>query len=326
MPVKVGPTPVPAPTPTPTPTPRPQAAGGPAGGGQAPTLHAASVFEPARASQGSLPPTISKRLKAKAEALSRQGVPGVELMTQVMGEAVAHYSALPGYTEKQKMDAVMRDLAAVFLGPTALSTLRQYRSLPGVREKASVQEFEKALSGMDLSGTQARGVSPDSAVAPNLDPSPGSDFKKGFRDGSKNQVFHTFAYVYLSYVTDNPKVVKGANLKHELFDGGTSTQDYNAGLWGIELGQKLRGMRDNPRASRNDLFSVPALVGSALADGGESYGDPAKPWNRGRDFRELAHAMDRQARKRTGNPGGGLLDGLANGASRTLIRLKVRFG
>jgi hypothetical protein len=194
-----------------------------------------------------LPPSHAVELRALAKELGAKGMPGVEMMSTVAGEAVARYADDPYLATKDKMDAVMRDLAAVFLGDSAPWLLEDFSKVATLKghlahpSQPLVKRMQRELGELDMAAFGNR------KWEDNLDPTPGLDFKPGFRDGSQNQVFHTFAFVFIQYFGDTEFIARVANAKHELWDGGTSKQDFQASHTGIVLGKWLRGCVTTPR-------------------------------------------------------------------------------
>jgi LysM repeat protein len=241
-----------------------------------------------------LPQTHAAELKKVAEDLYAKGHRGVDLSSRVMASAVAHYDQQPGLTSEQKHDAVMRDSAIVFMGPSAKTMLDYYRNASN-GQNALVETMYKSLEGLDLAGLQARGFEGKNGRLGS------DDFKAAVADGTDNQIYHTFNYTWLRYATGDGVGVLAGNMKHELLDGGNTVEDYQAGLWGAEIGERYRASRDSQEVA--GFKSLPTLWGSTLSKDGASYGNPEQPWNGGSDFRDLAERMDSKIKKDPSNTG-----------------------
>lgn len=246
------------------------------------------------------PPSIAPRLRDEARMMHRAGVPGIELSARVMGLAAAHYGRDGSLTPAQRSDAAMRDVAAVLLGGSAASNLALMAKLPG-KQDPNAARFIEALELLDAEKMVALGDG-GAQRTPNLDPTQGDDLRADLRDGTRNQVFHTFAYVFLAYASGDRLKVNAGNLKHETLDPGASVADFTAGVWGAQIGDSLRSARDAGRP--NAFADLPAIWGASLSTTPERYGDPRATWNDGVDRRKLAGKIAERVRRDSGNPDG----------------------
>ncbi len=269
-----------------------------------------------------LPEPHVQELRAYALALKAQGVPAVEQLGLLSANALHRYQAMPGLTQQERMDATMRDLAGAILGPTARTLLDEFSKVATLGGRvplpasALVDRFRQGLGAAGLESM------PHGGHRDNLDPTAGLDFKAGFRDGSQNQLFHTFAFVYLQYVGDNELVSRGANLKHELLDFGGSSTDFHASHAGMLLGGWLRDLRDG----KGELSSVPALLVGALSKDGARAGAASAPWNAGQDQSALAKTANDRFQHFLDDPGPGLrlLDFVVDNFSREKVVADVK--
>lgn len=202
-----------------------------------------------------------------------QQLPGVTLWARLVEVAVQAY---PELEPARRSDLILQDLALVILGPASLKYLDWYEGItPDMLEDPMVKAFERDFAAFNL--PPASPNSPawwevgyagkvDDAVDPGLDRQFAADFRPDLNDHTDNQIFHTFFYHYMAYVTQAPETIRAASLYHELFDIGGSTEDHTAALIAIATGQQWRQWRDSEQAAEA-LQDWPASI--ALAYGKE---------------------------------------------------------
>lgn len=251
-------------------------------------------------------------LRAEAQRLSKAKTPGVSLWTQIAKKAVDRYAARRDLTIQQRFDRVLRDTTAVLVGaPTMrkhIKTLREYDanrflSLPGARNPL-VTWLLKELDRM-----------PDVYAGDDLDKTRCSDFRPAFRDGSMNQIFHTYFYVVMAYFTGDHYAVTLGNLHHEVFDPHGSWADYDVGNWAAHLGVNVRKLRDAGKLQA--LYAFPTLIGATFGTHAVTYGHPDA--NDGRDFRPMATQVDETVKDRLHNPSGTVSGWLTENTRRGVI-------
>lgn len=251
-------------------------------------------------------------LRDEARRLSKAKTPGVELWTRVVKQAVDRYAGRRDLSVQERFDAVLRDTGAVLVGEETMRkhvrTLREYDAhpllnLPGARDP----QLRWLMSEYDRM--------PDAYAGDDLDFTRCSDFRPAFRDGSKNQVFHTYFYVLMAYSTRDSYAVTLGNLHHEVFDPHGSWADYDVGNWAAQLGVNVRMLRDAGKLQ--GLYALPTLIGAMFGNDVTAYGHPNA--NGGRDFRSQARKVDERVRTRLRNPSGTVRGWLTEHSRRGVI-------
>lgn len=194
-----------------------------------------------------------RALANKAAELRDQQVPGVQLWSELTRQAVAAYAdaAIP---VTRRCDFVIQDLSVVILGPFALKYLRWFDKItPDMVQDRLVNDFFSELARLGVPGPdpvpewrEAGYMSKlDDSVDPGLDRHFGKDFRPQINDDTDNQIFHTFFYQFMAYVTRASLTIRAASVYHEIFDKGGSEEDHTAALVGIKTGTELRRLRDS---------------------------------------------------------------------------------
>lgn len=209
-------------------------------------------------------------LAARALELRAQQLPGVQLWSELTRSAVMAYADL-GISAALRADFVIEDLALVILGPSALKYMGWFRKItpPPLQDPllASFYADFARLGLPPLEPAQAwRKVGYVGKVNDLLDPGLDRHFARDFRpalnDKSDNQIFHTFFYQFIAYLTRATLTIRAGSVYHELLERGGSVQDHNAALTGIEVGRSLRRLRD----SRDpELEKWPEMILAAYA-------------------------------------------------------------
>jgi len=221
-----------------------------------------------------------------------------ELWSKLTQKAIDSYQG-ENVSATKINDFVMQDLAIVILGPNAISRLNQYDNLVGdgvliENQDPLVHQFQNdfALLGLPESEHPAGVISAlwdrNKAINENsnwlkswqdngwasvgenglegLDKNNGHDFRPEINDQTDNQIFHTFFYQYLAYVTNDPGTINAGSVIHELagvlLEGGGTEEDHNASMVGTAVGITLRQMRDGDKPL-SDLNDWPAITGAA---------------------------------------------------------------
>ena len=271
------------------------------------------------------PPSHATELHDFAQQLYDSGTRGTELMSQVMGQAIQNYADDASLTPQQRSDAAMRDAAAVLMGTNATMVMERYDDTEGIvgrlsgllTDRSDDVNFTKGFEGIDLEATGLRGPDPDAGgalIEGSIDSVPTS-FKPGFDDETVGQTLHSFSFVFIGYMSNDPVVGLGANMVHEEFEVGSSPEDFNASTWGAALGAAARSMRDES-GSASPLAALPAMVGAVYSTEGATYGNPDQPWNHGQDYTRLATAIDGLASRNPTYPS----DAPAGNAAATILR------
>jgi hypothetical protein len=255
---------------------------------------------------------LQAELHDYARSLSAAETPGVKLWTQVLQRAVDYHAGRADLTVQERFDAVLRDTGAVLVGERTLDgRFRQLQRVDDgllgwlVRSDPLVAWFRDELVPMH-DGLYAGG---------NLDTTTGSDFRAEFRDGTDNQIYHTYFYVVLGYATRDPATVNRGSLYHEVFDPGGSWADFAVGNWAGHLGAQLRRWRDE--GNLDALRAMPTLVGATFSADGAGYGHPRDTG--GADFRGAAKTMSDYVADHVHDPVGSPLSGLRERTRRGLI-------
>lgn len=194
-----------------------------------------------------------RALAERATELRAQERPGVQLWSELTRQAVNAYAdaAIP---EARRCDFVIQDLAVVILGPFSLKYLRWFDKItPDMVQDRLVNDFFAELARLGLPGPEpvpewrAAGYMSklDDSVDPGLDRKFGADFRPQINDDTDNQIFHTFFYQFMAYVTRASLTIRAASVYHEIFDKGGSEEDHTAALVGIKTGTELRRLRDS---------------------------------------------------------------------------------
>jgi hypothetical protein len=144
----------------------------------------------------------------------------------------------------------------------------------------------------------------DDTRDPGLDQNGAADFRPELNDGTDNQIFHTFFYQFMAYVTRAAAVIRAASVYHELFDKGGSVQDHAAALVAIQTGTCWRQLRDS---TDPQLAQWPELIRAAY--GRFWHGEAALPLKLRQETDQLLHQPGRLA-------------ALLRQAEETLIRWK----
>lgn len=192
-------------------------------------------------------------LAARALELRAQRLPGVQLWSELTRSAVAAYADAE-IPPALRADFVIEDLALVILGPSALKYMGWFEKItpPALRDPllASFYADFGRLGLPPLEPAQAWRQAGyvgkvNDLLDPGLDRHFGRDFRLALNDKSDNQIFHTFFYQFIAYLTRSPLTIRAGSVYHELFERGGSVQDHNAALTGIEVGRSLRRLRDS---------------------------------------------------------------------------------
>lgn len=205
------------------------------------------------------------QLREAALTLKFRNRPGVEIWTEMTQMAVENY-ADRNLSPQRKADFVMQDLAILFNGPDAHRHLQSYAHLPWVRSPdAMVQRFfdDWQLLGVPPADNDWEAVG---YAGMGLDDGHGRSFRPRINDKTNNQIYHTFFYQFMGYVTQSSFNIRGGSMVHELRDGGTSSEDHNAMYVGMHTGLALRQMRD--RESDAGLSDWAAMTRAAYSPGG----------------------------------------------------------
>lgn len=254
------------------------------------------------------------RLQAQAWALRDQGVPGVQLWRKLTEYALLPYWEL--HDGVKASDCVMQDLAVVILGPFALKYLDWFDKITlDFVQDPLLNRFVSDFHDLQLPEyaviTQAwwqAGYAGkiDDLSDPGLDRAFAADFRPELNDGTDNQIFHCFFYLFMAYVTQASLTIRAASVYHELFDKGGSTEDHAAALVAIQVGTRLRQERDSgdPGAALEQWPEVIAATFGKAFDG----------------LAPLAQTLRAETSELLQNPG--FFQGLLRQAEDTLIRLK----
>lgn len=202
-------------------------------------------------------------LNRTVERLRGQQAGGVELWAAVARQSVDLHLA-EGRSPQEALDLAVLDLGFVFNGGGTLKkNLELYRDtlakLPG--SDPLLSELLLTFPREDLNFGSA---------GSNLD-SGESDFRADLHDGTPNQVFHSNFFVVLGYLvgSKDPALTHLVNLKHETLDrGGRSIPDYRASAVGLEVGRRIRALREGG----GDPRALPAIIGAAFSDTPWVYG------------------------------------------------------
>lgn len=230
-----------------------------------------------------------QQLSALALTLRSQKLPGVRLWRELTRMAVAAYTDT-GLPPARQADFAMQDLAVVILGPYALKYMHWFASItPHPVQDPLLQAFFSDLGQLGLPPAEPVPAWREAGYAgkindlfdPGLDRCFGRDFRPQLNDLSDNQVFHTFFYQYIAYVTRATLTIRAASLYHELFERGGTIQDHTAALIGIQMGYVLRQLRESEDPQ---LLLWPDLVEAAYAAEPTTQLAPAA--------RQLRHQLD----------------------------------
>lgn len=225
-----------------------------------------------------------QHLAGYALQLRQAKTPGVQLWSRLTAEATDYYRQSDLEPDAQA-DAAMQDLAIVILGPFALKYLQWFEQItPDLTQDPLVHRFLKEIpvlldiphektiesfSNLLEFGPiwrQAGYMSKiDDSLDPGLDSHNGADFRPEIDDQSDNQIFHTFFYQFMAYVTQAKMTIRAASVYHELFDKGGSEQDHTAALIGIESGSLWRQWR-NQGEPQLELWDQLILAAYGQAD------------------------------------------------------------
>lgn len=193
-----------------------------------------------------------QELGRQALKLREQKRPGLELWSELTRQAAAAYADSRLAPERQA-DFVIEDLAVVILGPAALKYLGWFRQItPHPLQDPLCDTFIADFNRLGLSAEwgythwRLAGYAGkrEERFDAGLDRHFARDFRKAFNDHSDNQIFHTFFYQFIAYVTRASLTIRAASLYHELFEYGGSLADHRAALTGIQVGLFLRQLRD----------------------------------------------------------------------------------
>jgi hypothetical protein len=250
-------------------------------------------------------------LAAQARAHQTEHRPGASLWQQLVATAITAY---PEAEPQQRCDWIVQDLAIVILGPFARKYLAWFDkiTLDAVQDPL-LHAFETDFAALGLPGgsPEAPGWREagycsklDDTVDLGLDQTFGSDLRPALHDGTDNQIFHTFFYHFMAYVTQAKLTIRAASVYHELFDKGGSPEDHTAALLAIQAGLRWRSHRDDSPGL------IAAWPESILA----VYGDPA----RYRVHHPEAMAMAAEANRMIDEPG--WLQGGLRQAEHAVIR------
>ena len=245
--------------------------------------------------------------------LRQRETPGVALWRELTRTAASAY-ATTELTPVQQADFAMQDLAVVILGPNALKYLRWFDKItPDQIQDPLVNQFFAELGRLGLPPAEPvlawreTGYMSklDDEVDPGLDRHFGADFRPEINDHTDNQIFHTFFYQFMAYITRASLTIRAASVYHELVDKGGSEADHTAALIGIRAGTELRRLRDSGTPALEDW---PELILAA-------YGKQPLPENAG----PRAHHLRQQIDTLIAHPGS--LDTALRGIEYSLIRL-----
>lgn len=198
-------------------------------------------------------------LAAQARADQALKLPGATLWSRLVTTAITAY---PEATPSQRCDWIVQDLAIVILGPFARKYLAWFDkiTLDAVQDPL-LNAFEADFAALELPegtpeapGWREAGYCSklDDTVDLGLDQTFGSDLRPALNDGTDNQIFHTFFYHFMAYVTQAQLTIRAASIYHEVFDKGGSPEDHSAALLAIQAGLRWRSHRDQ----QPDLISA----------------------------------------------------------------------
>lgn len=253
-----------------------------------------------------------RALAELALSLREREAPGPQIWSELTGAAVAAYAGTELPTARQA-DFVIQDLAVVILGPFSLKYLRWFDKItPDLVQDPLVNQFFAELGRLGLPPAEplpewrAAGYvgKLDDAVDPGLDRHFAAHFRAEINDSTDNQIFHTFFYQFMAYVTKAALTIRAASVYHEIADKGGSTHDHTAALLGIRTGTELRRRRDSGEPGFGDW---PGLILAAYAKDAPEGLSPAAA-----EFRRETDAL-------VAKPG--TLDGMLRGVEYAIIRL-----
>jgi hypothetical protein len=212
-------------------------------------------------------------LAAQARADQARQQPGAALWHALVTTAITAY---PEVEPQQRCDWIVQDLAIVILGPFARKYLAWFDkiTLDAVQDPL-LHAFEADFAALglpegtpDAPGWREAGYCSklDDSVDLGLDQTFGSDLRPALNDGTDNQIFHTFFYHFMAYVTQAKLTIRAASVYHELFDKGGSPEDHSAALLAIQAGLRWRSHRD----------THPPLIAAWPESILAVYGDPAQ--------------------------------------------------
>jgi hypothetical protein len=231
------------------------------------------------------PANVTYDMRQTALDLSRAEAGSAEIMAGVVERGVELYSMAPvtrtadGQTDPGlAMDYAMASSARVLVGDAAGATVEQALSggpLPGslslptwMVDLGRPEATAHTQAVMDIFNSLPR----DGFAGEDLDRLAGQDLNPLFNDGSQNQAFHSFNFVWAGYaLPDNAQgqwIGAAGNFLHEVLDAGMSRADYRASHQGLEVGfnlQRLRAAAGSDPANFNVAAALPALVGGGFA-------------------------------------------------------------
>lgn len=201
--------------------------------------------------------------------LRDQQIPGVTLWSRLLADVVQRYEPL-AVDPAVRCDMIMQDLAVVILGPAALKYLTWFEALtPDAFEDPLVKQFFTDFEALGLPAITEPFVSDwrqsgyagklDEALDPGLDRHFANDFRPELNDHTDNQIFHSFFYQFMAYVTRADETVRAASIYHEVFDAGGSVEDHTAALLAIATGHVWRAQRDSSLALTS-IHYWPAMI------------------------------------------------------------------
>lgn len=211
-----------------------------------------------------------QRLQRLALHWRADEIPGVELWRRLTAYAVQAYPHVP---QPQRSDHIMEDLALVILGPAAQRYLRWYDQITPWGKDPLVIHFLARFSMLKLPPSDAHAAwrrlgyvgKLNETQDLGLDQQWGQDFKSAFDDGTDNQIYHSFFYQYMAYLSRDPERVRWGSLYHEWVDEGRSVPDHRVALAAIELGLTWRHWREQAYPGALELWpeSIALVYGRA---------------------------------------------------------------